>query len=79
MYAPDCIKGVDGNYYLYYSVNSSGIIGIAKSSSPKGPFEFYSYVKYKNGEILGKRKGDCLQFLLMMKMYIYILDFAHLL
>ena len=62
MYAPDCIKGVDGNYYLYYSVNSSGIIGIAKSSSPKGPFEFYSYVKYKNGEILGKRKGDCFQF-----------------
>ena len=32
MYAPDCIKGVDGNYYLYYSVNSSGIIGIAKSN-----------------------------------------------
>ena len=62
LYAPDCIQGVDGNYYLYYSVDSSGIISVAKSSSPTGPFEFYNYVRYKNGDILGTRKNDYFQF-----------------
>lgn len=61
-YAPDCIQGPDGKYYLYYSVNASGIIGVAKSDKPAGPFEFYSHVKYKDGTILGKKKGDGFQF-----------------
>lgn len=62
LYAPDCILGPDGKYYLYYSVNASGVIGVATSDKPAGPFEFYSYVKYKDGTILGKKKGDGFQF-----------------
>lgn len=62
LYAPDCIEGPDGKYYLYYSVAESGTVGVAVSSSPNGPFEFYGYVKYQDGQILGKKKGDVFQF-----------------
>ena len=62
LYAPDCIKGIDGRYYLYYSVALSGIIGVAVSNFPNGPFRFLSYVKDKNGKILGKRKNDFFNF-----------------
>lgn len=61
-YAPDCIQGPDGKYYLYYSVTGSGVIGVASSSSPAGPFEFYDYVHYRDHTILGKKKTDVFQF-----------------
>ena len=57
-YAPDVCKGNDGRYYLYYSYSWSSVISVAVSSSPKGPFEFLGFVKYKDGQIYGKRKGD---------------------
>ena len=54
-YAPDCVKGNDGYYYLYYSAmgpntNPFGPISVAKSSSPSGPFKYYGDIKYKNGK-----------------------------
>ena len=62
LYAPDCIQGVDGRYYLYYSAIGTSAIGVAVSNNPAGPFQFYSYVKYKDGTILGKGKNDVFQF-----------------
>lgn len=62
LYAPDCIKGIDGKYYLYYSVAYSGIIGVASSLFPSGPFKFLDYVHYKDGTILGNKKGDIFHF-----------------
>ena len=56
MYAPDCAKGKDGNYYLYYTLGFLGHIAVAKSDKPDGPFEFYGYVKYKDGVTLGDKK-----------------------
>lgn len=58
-YAPDCVKGNDGYYYLYYSAmgpntNPFGPISVAKSSSPNGPFKYYGDVKYKNGKAVLK-------------------------
>lgn len=53
MFAPDCCKGNDGNYYLYYTLGFSGHIGVAKSKFPDGPFEYYGNVKYKDGTKLG--------------------------
>ena len=41
----------DGKYYIYYSFDWSGIIGIAKSDSPVGPFKYYGNVSFKNGDI----------------------------
>lgn len=58
-YAPDCVKGNDGFYYLFYSAmgpNTTpfGPISVAKSSSPSGPFKYYGDIKYKNGEVVKK-------------------------
>lgn len=62
LYAPDCIQGVDGRYYLFYSAIGTNAIGIAVSNNPTGPFEFYNYVKYKDGTILGRTKKDVFPF-----------------
>lgn len=58
-YAPDCVKGNDGNYYLYYCAMGSntkpfGPISVAKSNNPFGPFKYYGDLKYKDGTIVKK-------------------------
>lgn len=48
MYAPDVVE-VNGNYYLFYFLESIDNICVAKASNPAGPFKFYGYVKYPEG------------------------------
>lgn len=53
-YAPDCVKGNDGRYYLYYvamgpNVRPFGPISVAVSSKPEGPFEYLGDIKNKDG------------------------------
>lgn len=62
MFAPDIAKGPDGQYYLYYTLGFSGVMSVAKSETPTGPFEFYGQVKYSDGNIVGKQRGDVFQF-----------------
>ncbi|WP_089852949.1 family 43 glycosylhydrolase [Halolactibacillus miurensis] len=62
MFAPDIAKGPDGQYYLYYTLGFSGVMSVAKSETPTGPFEFYGHVKYPDGNIVGKQTGDVFQF-----------------
>lgn len=62
MYAPDVCQGPDGKYYLYYFIDYSGKIGVARCDTPAGKFEFVDYVRYADGQILGKKKGDSFQF-----------------
>ena len=52
MYAPDCVKGNDGRYYLYYCLSGykgnggyNGPIGVAVCDTPDGKYEFYGHVK----------------------------------
>ena len=59
MYAPDCVKGNDGYYYLYYAMSGYrgvggyfGPISVAKSDKPYGPFKFIGFVKYSNGDLM---------------------------
>ena len=61
LYAPDCARGKDGYYYLYYTLGFLGHIAVAKSKEPDGPFHFYGYIKYSDGVILGDKK-EYLQF-----------------
>ena len=59
MYAPDCVRGNDGKYYLYYAMSGYrgvggyfGPISVAVSNKPTGPFKFIGFVKYKSGELM---------------------------
>ncbi len=61
MFAPDVCKGADGRYYLYYFVGYTGLISVAVCDEPAGKYEFFGYVKYADGTVLGK-KDEPLQF-----------------
>lgn len=56
MYAPDCVKGNDGRYYLYYCLGGDGGAGsydgpisVAVCDTPDGKFEYYGTVKNADG------------------------------
>ena len=58
LFAPDVTVGPDGLYYLYYALDFMGIMGVARSESPSGPFDFLGYVRHRDGRIWGRRRGD---------------------
>lgn len=62
LFAPDIAVGADGRYYLYYAFDFMGIMGIAVSDSPTGPFVFYGHVHYADGTVWGRKKGDSFPF-----------------
>lgn len=56
MYAPDCVQGNDGRYYLYYCMSGRdghggyfGPVSVAVCDTPAGKFEFLGYVKNPDG------------------------------
>ncbi len=53
-YAPDCVKGNDGRYYLYYcamgpNTKNFGPMSVAVSDEPCGPFEYLGDIRYPDG------------------------------
>lgn len=58
LYAPDCVQGPDGSYYLYYFLGKQFLIGVAVCDEPAGKFEFHGYVHYADGSRLGDKEGD---------------------
>lgn len=62
LYAPDVSFGKDGRYYLYYVDSCRSIVSVAVCDTPAGKYEFYGYVHYSDGTILGQREGDQPQF-----------------
>lgn len=62
LFAPDVAVGADGRYYLYYAFDFMGIMGVAVSDTPAGPYEFYGHVRHKDGTIWGRKKGDSFPF-----------------
>ncbi len=56
-YAPDCVKGNDGRYYLYYfaagpNTTPFGPMSVAVSSAPEGPFEYLGDIRNQDGSPL---------------------------
>lgn len=54
-YAPDCVVGNDGRYYLYYfsagpNTTPFGPLSAAVSDCPCGPFEYLGDVRYPDGK-----------------------------
>jgi hypothetical protein len=62
LYAPDVTAGPDGRYYLYYCLDHEPIVSVAVCDTPAGRYEFYGYVHYKDGSILGYGENDPYQF-----------------
>lgn len=53
-YAPDCVRGNDGRYYLYYfaagpNTKPFGPLSVAVSHRPEGPFDYYGDIRYPDG------------------------------
>ena len=58
MYAPDCVRGTDGRFYLYYCPSGyrgkggyNNPIFVAFADGPAGPFEYYGFVKNPDGSV----------------------------
>lgn len=62
LYAPDVSRGPDGRYYLYYVLDQLPVVSVAVCDTPAGKYEFYGYVHYKDGTLLGEKEGDQPQF-----------------
>lgn len=62
LYAPDVTVGPDGRYYLYYVLDKVPVVSVAVCDSPAGKYEFYGYVHYEDGTLLGQKEGDEPQF-----------------
>ena len=62
MYAPDVVQGVDGRYYLYYTLDFTGTMSVAVADSPTGPYAYYGRVLDPDGHIVGDRAGDVYQY-----------------
>ncbi len=56
MWAPDVCAGKDGRYYLYYCLANYPKVAVAVADFPAGPYEFYGYVRAKDGRAWGDRK-----------------------
>ena len=58
-YAPDCVQGPDGRFYLYYvamgpNTKGFGPISVAVSDRPEGPFDYLGDVRYPDGTAVKK-------------------------
>lgn len=54
LYAPDCTRGNDGRYYLYYcamgpNTKNFGPMSVAVSDNPEGPFSYLGDIRYHDG------------------------------
>ena len=58
LFAPDVARGADGRYYLFYAFDFLGVIGVAVCDTPDGTYEFYGHIRYPDGRLWGRKKGD---------------------
>ena len=58
MAAPDCVRGADGRYYLYYFKGKRGTIDVAVCDTPAGKYRYYGKVCHAGGTPLGKGKEE---------------------
>lgn len=70
--APDCVKGFDGRYYLYYNRMKKNECEVAVSDSPKGPFKFLANVHLEDGTVPNSKLFDPGVFVEGDKVYLYV-------
>lgn len=52
-FAPDCVQGPDGRYYLYYCLHRGSTVSVAAADTPAGPFAYYGKVQNADGTPYG--------------------------
>ncbi len=57
-YAPDCVQGPDGRFYLFYALHMDTVISVAVCDRPDGKYQFHGHVHFPDGKIWGRTKGD---------------------
>ena len=62
MWAPDCVQGADGKFYLYYCFDFDNRTCVAVSEKPDGPFRFLGYVRHPDGTLYGQGPKDIMCF-----------------
>lgn len=62
MWAPDCVRGLNGKYYLYYCFGFDNRIHVAEGDEPDGPFRFYGCVRHRDGVCYGAGEKDIMCF-----------------
>lgn len=58
LFAPDCVQGPDGRYYLYYAMSRVPYISVAVCDEPAGNYRFLGQVRYPDGCVWGTVEGD---------------------
>lgn len=62
LYAPDVVQGADHRYYLYYSLDCTGILSVAVCDTPAGVYRYYGDVQWPDGTAIGQSSGDIFPF-----------------
>lgn len=62
LFAPDVVCGVDGRYYLYYSIAHSSRISVAVCDTPAGRYAYLGDIREADGRVYGIHPGDWYQF-----------------
>ena len=62
MWAPDCTRGKDGRYYIYYCYDFNNRIHVAVSDEPDRGFSYHGYVRHPDGTPYGKGEKDIMCF-----------------
>ena len=62
LFAPDVVQGADGRFYLYYSFDFTGTMGVAVCDSPCGRFLFLGCIRHPDGKKMGRKSGDPFMF-----------------
>ena len=57
MQAPDVAKGLDGKYYLYYTLGLIPFMAVAVSDNITGPYKYLGKIQDKKGIPVGIRNG----------------------
>jgi len=58
LFAPDVAQGPDGRFYLYYALDFLGLMGVAVCDTPAGAYQFLGYVRFPDGSLWGRNRGD---------------------
>lgn len=51
IFVPDVARGPDGRYYLYYSMDLSGVVSVAVCDQPAGRYEYWGKVACPDGAV----------------------------